>query len=317
MTYAATVRAKELLGEVISITALLTDEEALRQSCGFTVEELLAQRRLAASLLHELAEHLDRVCRDTGIARTTGGGTAILGGVLGAAGLVLAPVSGGTSMTLSLTGAGLGVGAATTTLTASIVKDACVNNASKKVKETLEALQTDDAVFCRLLQQLQANVSELIDLCCKEPAVLVEVHKWVKRTYKGAMIAYKTCKICRGVKSALFAIRILEFIEADVHVLRGIAAGTAAPGFDNSWSRRLGLTVKTGTTTAKVMSATMSFFSIAFGVWDIIEGAKDINGSQHAKAYRQCREELDKVTCEIETSIFSLRDRTRVDLVKC
>eukprot|EP00439_Symbiodinium_sp_Y106_P074133 s224_g14.t1 len=112
MTYSSTVRAKELLGEVISITALLTDDEALRLSCGFTVEEeiaelqqftvfalmtammarpgkhapqqvfvlarreLLAKRRLAGDLLKELAEHLDRVCRDTGIARTTGGGTA-------------------------------------------------------------------------------------------------------------------------------------------------------------------------------------------------------------------------------------------------
>ncbi|CAE7515277.1 APOL3, partial [Symbiodinium sp. CCMP2456] len=167
MTYSSTVRAKELLGEVISITALLTDDEALRLSCGFTVEELLAKRRLAGDLLRELAEHLDRVCRDTGIARTTGGGTAILGGVLGAAGLVLAPVSGGTSMTLSLTGAGLGVGAAAATLTAAVVKDAYVKGASKRVKETLAELQTDDAVLCRLVHQLQANAAELIDLCCK------------------------------------------------------------------------------------------------------------------------------------------------------
>eukprot|EP00439_Symbiodinium_sp_Y106_P028858 s5036_g3.t1 len=233
---------------------------------------------------------------------------AILGGVLGAAGLALAPVSGGTSMTLSLTGAGLGVGAAAATLTAAVVKDAYVKSASKRVKETLEELQTDDAVLCRLVHQLQANAAELIELCCKEPAVLVEIHKWVKRTYKGAMIAYKTCKIYRGVKSAVFAVRILEFIEADVQVLRGIAAGTAAPGFDHSITRRLGFTVKTGTTAAKVMSATMSFFSIAFGVWDIIEGAKDINGSQHAKAYRHCREELTKATEEMDNAILGLRD---------
>ncbi|CAE7915134.1 unnamed protein product, partial [Symbiodinium sp. KB8] len=144
----------------------------------------------------------------------------------------------------------------------------------------------------------------------------VEIHKWVKRTYKGAMIAYKTCKIYRGVKSAVFAVRILEFIEADVQVLRGIAAGTAAPGFDHSITRRLGFTVKTGTTAAKVMSATMSFFSIAFGVWDIIEGAKDINGSQHAKAYRHCREELTKATEEMDNAILGLRERTRVELRK-
>ncbi|OLQ00230.1 hypothetical protein AK812_SmicGene17131 [Symbiodinium microadriaticum] len=281
MTYSSTVRAKELLGEVISITALLTDDEALRLSCGFTVEELLAKRRLAGDLLRELAEHLDRVCRDTGIARTTGGGT--------------------------------------------VVKDAYVNSASKRVKETLAELQTDDAVLCRLVHQLQANAAELIELCCKEPAVLelllplivipVEIHKWVKRTYKGGDTQVGEAnlqRIYRGVKSAVFAVRILEFIEADVQVLRGIAAGTAAPGFDHSITRRLGFTVKTGTTAAKAWQMTAVVF--LDGVpdlehfQDIIEGAKDINGSQHAKAYRHCREELTKATEEMDNAILGLRD---------
>ena len=45
--------------------------------------------------------------------------------------------------------------------------------------------------------------------------------------------------------------------------------------------------VTAGSTTAKVLSSAFAVAGIGFGIWDVVEGVDDINGSDHAKAYHE------------------------------
>ena len=110
----------------------------------------------------------------------------------------------------------------------------------------------------------------------------------------GYSIVYKGYTVYSSVKAARFANEIAKFIQADVFAMRSVATGMSAPGF-GMFGKTL---ILAGSTAAKVVSGVFSVVGIGFGIWDIVGGAKDINGSEHAGAYRKAAKELDKQTDE-------------------
>ena len=128
-----------------------------------------------------LAKHLDRVCSDTGIARTTGGSLSVAGGILALVALGLAPVTGGAS-TAALAAVGTGtfaaVAGAGATLTAAIIKDRHIRKAAAEVKEALEKLEAKDAIVCRLFDELNSNLEELSVLCQEKDGLWMDPWLW-------------------------------------------------------------------------------------------------------------------------------------------
>ena len=85
--------------------------------------------------INKLANHIEKVAYDTGIARTTGGGLGIASGIIAIGGILAAPFTAGTSLALTVGGVATGVASATTTLTATVVKE-------RHLKADVEAIKT-------------------------------------------------------------------------------------------------------------------------------------------------------------------------------
>ena len=84
---------------------------------------------------------------------------------------------------------------------------------------------------------------------------------------------------------AKFAQTVAEFIQADFYAIKGIAVGMVSPRITIPiFGKAL---VTAGSTTAKVLSGTFAVYGIGFGIWDVVGGVDDINGSEHAKAYHE------------------------------
>ena len=236
--------------------------------------------------------------RDTGIARTTGGSVAVVSGVATLAGLAMAPFTAGLSLILTAGGIVGAIASAATTLTAAIIKDKNVNEEAKKF---LDSLKDKDEVVCRIIDELQIKVKKLRSLYGKKSIKSfiedsTKVAEWIEKV--GYKILYKGYTVYSSVKAIRFATAVAEFIQADIYAMRGIATGISAPGL-SIFGETLIL--------AKVLGGVFGVVGIGFGIWDIVGGAVDINGSKHAEAYRKAAGELDRQTDEYDELLNKIK----------
>lgn len=288
---------KETLLAVTQLLGFMSNDTVFKQEHGFSMSEYMHLRRSSATEIREVADNIERVVRDTGIARTTGGSAAVVSGLATFGGIIAAPFTAGASLALTVGGIAGGIASAATTLTASIIKDAKIKEKAKEVKQLLDSLEEKDKVVCKIVSELQKKVEKLRSLYRKRSVKDflddgMKVAAWIKGI--GYNIVYKGYTVYSAAKAIRFATAIAEFIQADIYAMRGVAAGMAAPGF-SIFGKTL---ILAGSTSAKVLSGAFSVVGIAFGIWDIVEGAKDINGSKHAEAYRKAADDLDKQTGE-------------------
>ena len=74
--------------------------------------------------------------------------------------------------------------------------------------------------------------------------------------------------------------------------MKGIAIGMAAPGF-SIFGKTL---IVAGSSTAKVLSGVFGVVGIGFGIWDVVEGSKDIEGSETANEMREAARKMEEIT---------------------
>lgn len=103
--------------------------------------------------------------------------------------------------------------------------------------------------------------------------------------------------------AAQFANGIARVILADVAAMQGIASGMS--GLTPLLGKTL---ITTGETTAKVFLRSMALVGIAFALWDIKEGVADIKGSEHAIAYRDAAEKIDKRTSQYQEMLGQINE---------
>ena len=101
------------------------------------------------------------------------------------------------------------------------------------------------------------------------------------------MQAIEGVKAFQTYQSAKFAKSVADFIQADFYALKGVAVGMAAPAREVTLPIVGKVLITAGSTTAKVLSGAFAVFGIGFGIWDVVGGVDDINGSEHAKAYHE------------------------------
>jgi hypothetical protein len=110
------------------------------------------------------------------------------------------------------------------------------------------------------------------------------------------------CQVYTAFTAVRFAKTVSDFIQADMAVMQGIAVGMSAPGL-SLFGRTL---IAAGQTTAKVVSGVLAGVGILFGIWDIVGGVQDINGSDHSTAYRKAADSIEDQTNTLKELLSKL-----------
>ena len=304
----------------------------------FSIEEFEQSASMSLRTMKECAEQLDKVASDTGISTTVGGAAGITGGVLSILGLCAAPFTFGLSLGLTIGGAAVGVAGGAATLTGSLINQSwehsekkefqlefaalrtgvlrlqsfmhLYNNMMIELKEFLETEQGQRQALDML--QISGNASAAAWETYKLKYALVEakhVFDQTKGAVKGVKDAYKGAKATvDAIKDAKFAKNTLDFLGfVPEYVANELALGAAAPQVSLPTVKVLGRTLYQGKTIAAAgsklavgVSAVFSVVGIAFGIWDVVEGANKIsNGSELAEEFQKASEELEGIVNDL------------------
>ena len=108
--------------------------------------------------IHKLANHIEGVAHDTGIARTVGGGLGVAGGLMGlaavgsgsalvAVGVLSAPFTAGTSLALAVGGMAVVTAAGVTSVAAGAVKDRNLHEDIEAISKLVDDLNWMDEIM--------------------------------------------------------------------------------------------------------------------------------------------------------------------------
>ena len=304
----------------------------------FSIDEFEQSALISLRTMKECAEQLDKVASDTGIATTVGGAAGITGGILGLAGLIAAPFTFGLSLGLTIGGAAVGVAGGAATLTGSLVNQSWEHSENKEFQEEVaslrmgvlrlqgfmhlynnmmvelkEFLETEQGQLQALdLLQLSENATEAAWNTYKLKYALVDAKHVFDQT-RGAVKGIKDLAIGAkatrdAIKDAKFAKDMLTFLDfVPEYVANGLALGAAAPEISLPAVKIFGKTLyqgkilaTAGSKLAAGVSAVFSVVGVAFGIWDVVEGAKQIaNGSELAEEFRNATTELDGIVNDL------------------
>ena len=278
---------------------------------GYSIGGYKAKVREASKIIDECASKLDGVAKDAGIARVAGGGGAVTGGVMALVGLGLAPFTVGLSLGLTAAGAAVGVAGSLKSFISSMVNQQWDKSERNKVNEATAPLFRATLSLQGFLNEYIKNLKEAAEFL-KTPegeVVAKEAYNFTEVAGTAGNIAWNAYKVGNTVittaqqaKQARQIKALVDFIQADYYALNGarlgLATQAAAPGVTVPL---LGKTlISAGTASAKVFSGSMAVFGVAFGIWDIVAGAKSIsNGSELAKEFRKSSKDLEKESSKL------------------
>lgn len=312
------------MASLAGTVSLLMNDDEMQEAHQFTFPDYVENRRQLARSLRSVADELERKMRDAGILKTSGGATGILSGFMAIGGVLLAPVTGGASIAITAAGIATGIASAGLSISADILKDQSVRQASDAVTSGLARLDAQEEVTTTLFQEWQTFEGQMEDLL-----QLAEVENWLKtsfdyteNTWKTLTIIRKGKKIHKGYKKykqvrALSKITYLKhayfrrdhIIQAD-YAARGVKIKAKYFGFIpvGKVMKKFGLPngkvfIAAGTKTASRIATSFAAIGIGLGIWDIVDGVGDIMGSKHALAYRSFANEYDMATNQIATSL--------------
>ncbi|XP_067024625.1 uncharacterized protein [Acropora muricata] len=251
---------------------------------GYSIDDYEEKLRRAFEILDECSSKLDKVAKDTGIAKTVGGSAAIVGGGMAVAGLALSPITAGASLGLTIAGAATGVAGGVTSTSSSLVRLYGDKSEAKKIKKATAPL------FHATLS-LHGFLTEYIN-------ILEEAKEFLKKpevegVAKDAYTAEEVILAAGGVASKVY--KIGEVVYTGIKYAKN-ATQLAAPGI-----KMPGKTiVAAGTTTAIALSGSLACIAIVFGIWDVATGAQKIKkGSQLAQEFRKSSESLKKESAKL------------------
>jgi len=303
------------MGGLAGVMSLLMNDDEMREAHGFTMPDYTNDRRQLARRLRTMADELERKMRDSGILKTSGGATGILSGFMAIGGILLAPVTGGASFALTAAGIATGLASAGLTVSADILKDSAVRGAADAVRSGLDGLERQEEVTTSLFQeweQHQGEVDRLLGVAAVE-SWLHTSFDYVEGAWKGFHLFRKGRRVRKGIKFARQARAIAKATLIKHMVVRGptnyAAKGLRIKakyfGFVKIPARIGGgkVFIAAGTKTAVRLASAFAAIGIGMGIWDIVDGVNDIQGSKHALSYRSFANEYDLTTNQLLASL--------------
>lgn len=217
-------------------------------------------------------------------------------------GVIAAPFTFGLSLGLTVGGAALGIGGAATVITANIIKDTHMKNKENDIKDLMARLKPKDDVIHNLMTQLKEKSSEM-----RELQGISDVQNFLKIAVTGKGIVvnvlYNGVKLFKTAQAIPFCIEVAKFVQYDYQVTKLVATGLAAQEI-NIFGK---VFVTAASTTAKVLTGALAVLGIVFGIFDVVDGARNIRGSQDADDIFDSRQRLDAITREYDDFINKIR----------
>lgn len=257
---------------------------------GYSVNDYEARIRNALKTLNDCASTLDEVA---------------------IAGLLLAPFTDGRSLDLTVAGAPTGVTGAATSLTGNLINQHWDGSQAQKVREATEPAFRATLSLQGFLNEYIKKLKEAAEFLKTSDgeAIARDAFNVIELIKEAGTIAWNIFKIGNTVVTGEQHVRqakeiqaLVNFIQADYYALNGarigLATHAAAPGVTIPV---LGKTlVAAGTTSAKVLSSSMAIVGVAFGIWDIVGGAKKIaKGSELADEFRKTSKNLEEESSKL------------------
>jgi len=266
----------------------LFDHSKFKEDHGFSLAEYIAKGKQCAFDINLLANHIEKVAHDTGVAKTVGGGLEIASGVLAIGGIIAAPITAGTSLALTAGVITVGVAGTATTFAAGIVKERDLSAVNEDIKKSIDDLKEMEEIKNEEFAKLKISIEKL-----RLTYQYSEVQDILKNIRDGVKLILGAKNAYDDIKHIIFIRRVANFIQADFYANEGIAIGMVAPEIRVPIFGKV--LARAGSTTAKVLSSAFAVANIGFGIWHVVEGVEDINGSDHAKAYREAAKNIFKL----------------------
>ena len=282
----------------------------------------------ACSKLTECANVLEKVTKDVGIAKATGGGASIGGGALILGGLIAAPFTGGLSLLATAGGTALAVGGGITSFTASMVKYGWDKNKTKEGEELTKTVCKQAHILSECLMYYCDTMKafhEYLDTP-KGKQVIAEL-KAIERNHSTLtdVVEITGYTVKAGSKAVSLGLGGMKITEA-VRIMRVVSI--LRPGLAGGFGSKLAMTVAAGgiprisvrgitlfagvaaeSLAAISLSAIGGLASIGFGIWDVVSAAKDLNnGNEIAAKFRKLTRDLRSTKTTICDHYSALTD---------
>ena len=271
---------------------------------GYSFDEYQTKVHEVFEIIDECISSLEEVVKGTGIAQLVGGSVTIAGGGAAIAGILLAPVTAGGSLILTVGGTITALTGSTTAFTANLVHGKLDNHKRGKVNEAIASLFCATCRFYSLLGEYGKYLQDA-DKFLTEQKHETSIHsvdgkedtffEMASATGQVAKKIYDHVEVVKKLVS-LNRVNALVYRGADI----GISTSAAAPGFTIPVVGKTLLIA--GSTGAKAFSGSLAGLGVLTGIFDIYSGAKKIRScGELAEEFRtssEClRGEADKLIC--------------------
>ena len=282
---------------------------------GCSIGEYKAIVKRCVAIINGCADQLEKVNTDTGITKVVGESTGIVGGVLGIAGLILAPFTAGASLGLTIAGAVTGAVGGATSIAGTVIENQWDEKEQKRVQEAITPAMTSTYLFSWLMNEYltsikEANIyleTEAGQIEARDAYTMYEKAKDVKDVLKNTIaVGTSIYKGIAGVKAAKEITTLVNFIHADWYALNGAKIGLASHAA--ATGKVAGKVVFTaGSTSAKALSGIFGVVGVGFGIWGVIGAAGQLQEEDElASSFRNSSNELEinaKKMIEIYTEL--------------
>ena len=248
---------------------------------GYEIHEYEKAIPKAIRDIHECADELNKVAKNTGIARITGGAVGIAGGAAFVGGLILAPFTAGASLALTVGGVAAGVTGGLTTVGTGIAKTVLDKENARKLTNSsrplLNATMCLHGFLTRYIEKLEAAHKYLETKEGKDFLAREETHAELK-----------VIKIVAAYAHALGGVKI------------GVTLGSVAPRAIVGLGGATKIAAAAGSVGARTLSGSLAAIGMLIGVWDVVGGVLDMKGGEDtAIEFRKAAENLEKESAEL------------------
>ena len=274
---------------------------------GCTVDEYKNIAQRCVEVTSTCAEKLEKVTKDVGIAKTTGGAVSIIAGGASIIGLALVPFTAGASLALTVGGATFAVAGGMTSTLATITAFGFTKSEAKKIKHLVEKGIRVTYLLHSMLVGVVDNMEKANTFSKtnkgKRFIEFLKVSQMTLSLASNAIPIYSTGIKVHVAATAVKQIRAVTSLGQVDGILKGAAEVAAADGFKVSGR----VLIPAGSTAARAYSGSFAALGIIFGIIDIVDGAIKINsGSPLAKDWKKTAKEISELSNQLISSYDEL-----------